>query len=77
MSEYMNVNQKFWNEAVSFHARSKFYDLKEFKKTRNSIFTMPYMLISKKKQNPKSKYGQKVVDVNMTIDVADSRAYNT
>ena len=37
MNEYMKANQKFWNEAVDLHVRSKFYDLELFKKTRNSL----------------------------------------
>ena len=37
MNEYMQVNQKFWNEAVNLHAKSKFYDLEGFKKTKNSL----------------------------------------
>ena len=37
MNEYMDVNQRFWDEAVNLHARSKFYDLETFKKTKNSL----------------------------------------
>ena len=37
MNEYMKENQKFWDEVVPLHARSKFYDLETFKKTKNSL----------------------------------------
>ena len=35
--DYLDYNKKFWNERVSIHKESEFYELKNFKFGKNKL----------------------------------------
>lgn len=38
MKDYSKINKKWWDDVTPIHAKSKLYNLKEFKKTKNSLY---------------------------------------
>ncbi|MBI2074791.1 MAG: class I SAM-dependent methyltransferase [Candidatus Levybacteria bacterium] len=40
MKDYLTANKKWWNNVTPIHARSKLYDLEEFKKGKSSLVSV-------------------------------------